>query len=288
MQKFRSAPCSNPGDSTRTKSLCRAARLVLRSGIAVATGIAAFSAVTGLYSAPASAGNPPVTLLISEEVDLQGRPLPTSPATAQLFRRLSEATGLQFRIQPYPWKRALEQAYEGEGLLFGASPTPERERKLLFSDPVYTERVSIITLCDKTFPFRQMRDLKGKTLGVVNGTSYGAEFDRLSHSLFRVENDTSRLPGRLMKLTQGRMDGLVIYTYSQDQQTIAKQINQQFLRAFPAEPAQPPRFCVLPNPVSSVSIHFAIRYESDHGLIQNINQGLKKMQQQGVLQQIYP
>jgi hypothetical protein len=72
------------------------------------------------------------------------------------------------------------------------------------------------------------------------------------------------------------MDGLVIYTYSQDQQTIAKQINQQFLRAFPAEPAQPPQFCVLPNPVSSVSIHFAIRYESDHGLIRDINQGLKK------------
>ena len=281
-------PCKTTQDSTHTTSWRRAARFVLRSGIIMLSGIAAFSAVTGIYSAPASAGNPPVTLLISEEVDLHGRPLPTSPATAQLFQRLSETTGLQFRIQPYPWKRALEQAYEGEGLLFGASPTPERERKLLFSDPVYTERVSIVTLCDKTFPFRQLRDLKGKTLGVVNGTSYGTEFDRLSHSLFTVENDTSRLPGRLMKLTQGRMDGLVIYTYSHDQQTIAKQINLQFQRAFPSGQSPVARFCVLPNPVSSVSIHFAIRYESDRGLIQNINQGLKKMQQQGVLQQIYP
>ena len=229
-----------------------------------------------------------VTLLISEEVDLQGRPLPASPATSTLLQNLSEASQIRFRIRPYPWKRALEKAYEGEGLLFGASPTPERESRLLFSDAVYSERVSVVTLCEKTFPFKQIRDFKGKTLGVVNGTSYGTEFDRLSHSLFSVENDTSRLPGRLAKLKEGRMDAILIYTRSNDAQTIAAQVNQQYRQAFPKTSPASAAFCVLPNPVSVVSIHFAIRYEADDGIISSINQGLRKLQQQGMLQRIYP
>jgi ABC-type amino acid transport substrate-binding protein len=108
----------------------------------------------------------------------------------------AEATGLQFRI-PYPWKRA-GTGVRRRRIAVRRFTDTGRERKLLFSDPVCSEQVSIITLCDKTFPFRQMRDLKGKTLGVVNGTSYTGADDRLG-SLFRVENDTSRLPGRLIK-----------------------------------------------------------------------------------------
>lgn len=192
---------------------------------------------------------------MSEELDAQGKVLPLAQHIQAIFSYLEKQTGLKLEVRRYPWKRALDMAFNGEGIIFGISKTAEREKNLIFSSPLFSDKVYLVTRCDQTFKYQQLSDLKGKVIGLVRGTSYGYEFDKQAGKLFQIEADTASNIGRLRKLYQGRMHAFLLYSI-QDYQTLTEQINRSYAYDFPAALSKPV-FCVLSNPVSQVSIHLA-------------------------------
>ncbi|MBC3916614.1 transporter substrate-binding domain-containing protein [Undibacterium sp. CY18W] len=226
-------------------------------------------------------------LLMSEELDDKGKVIPLSPEVTALLRYLEQHSGLTFDIRRYPWKRALENAEKGEGLIFGISKTRERLRSFKFSQPIFTDQSLLVTRCDSKFVFQSLDDLKGKTIGIVRGTSNGDKFDRLSNVLFKVEDDTSNNSGRLKKLYLGRMDAFLLYSSASNISQLEANINRQYAAEFAPGQTTEKLFCVLPKPVSSVDIHIAIRPDLDKGLMLKIDRAILRAHQEGELSRIY-
>lgn len=242
----------------------------------------------GVLSLPLATAATLVPLYMSEELDEKSNLVPLSIQTNALLSYLEQALHFQFEIRRVPWKRALENAQNGEGLIFGISKTEERLRKLTFSLPIYSEQSLLVTRCEAHFRFNSMQDLRGKTLGIVRGTSYGEEFDQQKNILFKVEDDTSNNPARFNKLSQGRMDGLMLYSFVPNLAKLETSLNQLYARPSYQHTASPSQqFCVQRKPISSVEIHFAIRPDRDQGLLQQIDQVLEHAKRNGDLARIY-
>jgi ABC-type amino acid transport substrate-binding protein len=234
----------------------------------------------------AQAGTLP--LLMSEELDERNHMIPIKPEIVRFVQYIGKASGLELEVRRYPWKRAVSNAAEGEGLIFGISKTAERLRHFKFSDPVFSDSAWLITPCDATFTYNRITDLKGKTIGIVRGTSYGEEFDTESQTLFKLEYDTNSNPARLKKLAAKRMDAIVVYSTSLDPPQIESLLAAEAMSSVPTPGTVSARdFCILPHPVSVLSIHFAIRPDMDHGRIARINKALAEGRKSGELERFF-
>ncbi|MCX7217651.1 MAG: transporter substrate-binding domain-containing protein [Burkholderiales bacterium] len=231
---------------------------------------------------------PNVPLYVSEELDDKSAVVPLSPQTKALFDYLEDALQFQFEIRRVPWKRAVESAQNGDGMIFGISKTPERLRQLAFSVPIYSEQTLLITRCESNFRFKSLQDLKGQTLGIVRGTSYGEEFDQQKNILFKVEDDTGNTPARFNKLRLGRMDGLLVYSQTHDLAKLELSLNELYSGSQEQRTGKATRqFCVQAKPISSVEIHFAIRPDRDQGLLRQIDKVLQSARTKGDLARIF-
>ena len=122
----------------------------------------------------------------------------------ELFPRLE----LQPELAIFPLKRALDMLREGQadGTMI-LIRTAEREKYLLFTEPVMTVRGLIWYLADRdtgAVRFDTLEDLKRDRIGVTRGYSYGAEFDELLKSMNVDVANTDY--SSYLKLTQGRID----------------------------------------------------------------------------------
>lgn len=127
-----------------------------------------------------------------------------------ILSRAEALTGDRYQLQLSPWRRAYELARRGEGGVVGISYTEERAALFDFSKPLYEDNIQIVTLNDRTFPFAHIEDLQGKTVGGVNGASYGTAVDQaIADGLFTVDRDVGQA-GRLRKLLAGRLDAAFI------------------------------------------------------------------------------
>lgn len=228
-------------------------------------------------------------LLMSEELDGKGAVIPLSNEVMDLLHYLEQHSKLTFEVRRYPWKRAVENAANGEGLIFGISKTRERQRLFKFSLPIFADQALLVTLCSAKFSYNAVNDLKGKTIGIVRGTSYGEEFDRLSNVLFKVEDDTSNNLGRFRKLFLRRMDAFLLYSSVDNTSRLENYVNQQYAAEI-AGKSPDKLFCILPKPVSSVDIHIAIRLAgglAEAGLLQKIDRAILQARQDGELARIY-
>jgi polar amino acid transport system substrate-binding protein len=225
-----------------------------------------------------------VRLYTIEEVDKKGRSIPLQKETANLLVVIEESLALKFDLRRVPWKRAMDNALQGDGILLGMSITKERAKNFAFSDPVNASRNWLITRCDSQFPFNTLSDLKGKTLGVVLGTSAGEEFDAQANILFKIENDTGAGISRLEKLFAKRMDALVWYGSISKIKEMEVVINRTFRENNRTLKSDDRLFCVLPKPISVVSNHFAIKINTDkNALMARINQAMAKARKEGRL-----
>jgi len=114
----------------------------------------------------------------------------------------------EYKVETYPFKRALIMAMEGKGVVVGVFKTDERSLKLEFSKPFYREESVLFVNKKNTFPFSVISDLKGKQVGVKLGWSYGEEFDRAKvRKLFTTTVGSPKQIYNLLDL--GRLDAVV-------------------------------------------------------------------------------
>ncbi|HXP97748.1 MAG TPA: transporter substrate-binding domain-containing protein, partial [Telmatospirillum sp.] len=85
--------------------------------------------------------------------------------------------GYEPDVQSMPWARALKNAQAGAGIVPSLSFSEERAKTLLFSGPMCTESVVLVTRADHDFPFNSVKDLSAHVLGNSIGSHYGPEYD---------------------------------------------------------------------------------------------------------------
>ncbi len=111
-----------------------------------------------------------------------------------------------FHYKLTPWARAYKSAVDGQGGIIGLSKTRERLKIFDYSDVIFYDDVIIVVLKDKEFQFEKMEDLKGRTVGIGRGGSFGDAYEKAkSEGVFKVEEDNGPVL-RLRKLLQSRID----------------------------------------------------------------------------------
>jgi len=207
-----------------------------------------------------------------------GKPAGLLPA---ILARASALTGDHYDLRLSPWKRAYELAARGEGGVVGVSFNQERARSFDFSRPLYDDDIQIVTLKGKTFPYAKLEDLRGKTIGGINGASYGDDVDKaIASGLFIVDRDVGQA-GRLRKLLAGRLDAAFIGNGLAGFDSIVS--SEDELRKNRAQ------FVILPIPLTRDPLHLAFpKSMHKREALDRFDAALEKLKQSGELKRLTP
>ncbi len=205
-----------------------------------------------------------------------GQPAGLLPA---ILARVSALTGDHYDLRLSPWRRAYELAIRGEGGVVGVSFNQERARIFDFSRPMYDDDIQIITLKTKTFPFAKLEDLKGKTIGGINGASYGDDVDKaIAGGLFVVDRDVGQA-GRLRKLLAGRLDAAFIGNGQAGFDGVVSSVED--LRNNRAQ------FVVLPTPLTRDPLYLAFpKSMNKRGALDRFDAALENLRKSGELKRL--
>jgi len=139
-----------------------------------------------------------------------------------LYHEKGQQTGLYMRIvdltfkaidQSYtvktvPFKRGLQQAAVGDGIIIGILKTEQRMQTLDFSEPFYQERVSVYFSQPQVPLIKTVDKLDGLNIGTLLGWSYGAKFDQAKANN-RFFTNESKLETNFHLLSKGRLDAVI-------------------------------------------------------------------------------
>lgn len=123
----------------------------------------------------------------------------------EAFKRMK----IDYRFTGVPWQRALSTLEESKAGVGGIYKTQERIKKYNFSVPLFTERLMLYVRKNREFPFKDVSDLKAKTVGVILGWSLGDAFDKARDSGFFTVEPSGSDEQNFEKLAKGRIDTLV-------------------------------------------------------------------------------
>jgi ABC-type amino acid transport substrate-binding protein len=256
----------------------------LPAGLGAATAQAAQPAPAAVQVQAQAQAQADKVLMVASVRDMTRHLYSNQPSVGNTVAYVQRELGYPFEVRRYPWNRLLQNLNNGEGLAFGLSKNQERLQTLHFSEPVYANYIWLVTRSDAVFPFAGVRDLRGKSLGVTRGTSYGDEFDRQKNLAFEIEEDSYALESRLNKLVNRRMDALLFQHRNPHPEQVEAMLNRRVAEEMP-EVKLPPgvSFKVLPKPLLIDPIHFAIRADLDDGIIARINGVISKGKKNGDL-----
>ena len=229
-----------------------------------------------------------VPVLVVEQTDERGQVMPLNPRTTQLFNYLEDAAKMKFDLRYYPWRRLLQNGESGEGLIFGIYKTPERSQIFAFSEPVYSDKIWLVSRCADRMIFNNLQDLKGKTIGIIQGSSAGDEFDKQVNILFKAEYNTSNVSSRFLKLYQKRMDAFLLYEPRTNFKEVQKELNQLHAKEIDEyKKKNADIFCVLPKPISAINVHFAVSLKADKTPLEKIDSAIIQAKKSGELDRLF-
>ena len=194
-----------------------------------------------------------IPLLIWQLTDQMNQPLPAKPVIQRIVDYLSQKSGIHFRLQGYPWNRALKLANEGVAPIWGLSVTPERAQHFVYSHAIYESNVWMLVKKSFATPIPNLAALAGKRVSIFRGVSYGAEFDAAKNHLFQVEEDSDNLRARVAKLLAGRCDVMLYANHHRNVEQVILELKESGF--------DPQQLKVLDNPLLSEPAYIAISKE---------------------------
>lgn len=237
--------------------------------------------------------DPRTTILLSGQ-NSPGKPaVEINPAFTAFFTYLEVHLNLRFSYTQYPWARALEATERGEGILFGVYKTKERERQFLFSEAIFADNIWLVMRCDKSFPFSQIPDLKGKIISMHAGSSVSSEFDQGINTLFKVEYSITDVDGMFQKLAQKRMDAFIFYETSVGELNAElERYNATFASSTVSttqgdKNQKTPLYCKANKPLAKVYNYFAISKKMDKSILDKINSVILSARKNGDMDKIF-
>lgn len=239
-----------------------------------------FFAITffsALLSAPLQAHGPSVSITLAngEWPPFLGEQLPNYGLGSQVVSRAFALRGVQVNYVFLPWKRALEESRRGRyaGTLLW-SLNADRKNSFLVSDPVYRSKTVLMQHSNQPLSWQTLADLKGKTLGVTNGYSYGEQWEALAKAgTFRTDVGNTDLQN-LAKLLSQRIDGFP-----------CEAIVCQYLIAQHFPPITRQILTMSINHVHEENMHLLLNKSLPNGnwLMTQFNLGLSQLQRTGEL-----
>jgi len=155
-------------------------------------------------------------------------------------------------------------------MAFGVSRTPAREQVFEFSDPIFDNHVWMVVRRDQSLEYRTLADLKGRTLCVSRGISYGASFEAARGHLFKVELANGDLSARVRMLMAERCD-VMLSSHRSPQPGLFERL----LREASGHSAA---LSVLPTPLQVDPVHFVVA--RDHSWVRLLPRLNAAMRQQ--------
>lgn len=169
----------------------------------------------------------------------------------RLLRLLGQAAGIEWKVEPVPFARALALAERGQALAFGVSRTAQREALFEFSEPLFHNHVWMVARREQGLDYRTLDDLRNRTLCLTRGFSYGTAFDAArAAGLFRVEQSDADLAGRARMLLADRCD-LVLGSHRSPNPWL-------FERRLRESSGLAAALAVLPTPMLVEPVHLAV------------------------------
>lgn len=182
--------------------------------------------------------------------------------------------GYQPRINIETWSRVLEGVEIGVYDVVAAIwKTPERENKLLFSNPYLVNQIKFIKMKNTEAKYQSFDDLTGYLIGVVKDYAYDEAFLK-SQILIKIPQN--HIVQNLLKLTKGEIDLTL-----GDERALRYEINQ-YMRGYA------PQLEFLNKPLSQRSLHIAVSKQNPNAkkIVADFNQAIAKMTKDGSLDAI--
>ena len=125
----------------------------------------------------------------------------------ELMLELFQRIGQPLRMELYPWKRCIYMVRNRKAdALMLTVKTVEREQFAYFPTPFFVNKIQFFHKRDSPFSWNDFSDLKGLTIGIVDGAKYSQEFqDAIVRHGLNVEL-VSSIEINLKKLQAGRID----------------------------------------------------------------------------------
>ena len=185
--------------------------------------------------------------------------------------------GMKVDFQPIDWSMKETELRNGtiDLLWNGYSMTPERAKKVAFSRPYLENQQVLVT--KKGYGVNSFSDMRGKTLGVQNGSTGQVQLDaqpKLLKDLIKGKSPVlyDTFPNAFIDLNANRIQGLLM-----DKVYAEYYIRHQKNRA---------DFKVIVNPAFTVDQFAVGMRKGDKTLQKKVNQGLAKLQKNGELARI--
>lgn len=225
-----------------------------------------------------------IPLLLAESRDENGEIAPIRPENQKIIDYFERDMDVQFEIRRYPLSRVIENVAKGEGLAFGLSKSSERLKMMRYSEAVFSDFVWVVARDDAQMQFTEIKDLKGKSVGIVRGIRFGDEIDSMRNLLFKVEEDQPQLSSRLKKLLSGRMDVMLVNSRMASSKELETELNLYLNEKNLRTEAQTNYSVkVFAKPFLVDNIHFTAGYMAKPDTLKLINAAITKGRKSGDL-----
>lgn len=129
-----------------------------------------------------------------------------------LAKATAEKLGREVEFKPIDWASKEAELASGriDAIWNGLSITPEREKQLTFSEPYMNDRQIIVVTMNS--PIQTKNDLKGKVIGIQDGSTSLVAFEKdqeIASSVKDVKKYADNVAA-LMDAKEGRVDAVVV------------------------------------------------------------------------------
>lgn len=184
-----------------------------------------------------------------------GKPSDQTPRMLDWFAR---QLSLSWDYLPTPWLRAQKLAASGAGIMYGLARTPQREKELRFSQPIWTNHTWAVIRQESRDRITRLSDLEGQAICWARGSSYEEQLRQLglSQMLIREAADDD---GALRMLAAGRCRAALL--------TLETAQAQQAERHPVLADYQTLGLTLMPSPLAATALHFATGHQSPWGWV---------------------
>jgi polar amino acid transport system substrate-binding protein len=126
-----------------------------------------------------------------------------------IVKEAMSRAGYEAEYSLVPFSRGVESAKRGGGIMPSLAYSEERAKVLFYTkNPMYKDRVNLITMAKSDFPYSGAKDLVGRIIGMQRGSVYGGDFATIRSSVNLSLDDG--IAQRLRKLMVGRIEGAIV------------------------------------------------------------------------------
>jgi len=190
-----------------------------------------------------------------------------------LIRAIFLHAGIDVEIVAVPWKRAIENLDANKGGVAGIYKNLERQKKYFFSEPLHVERLMLYHHREIALKPDDIEDLRGQTVGVIRGWSYGDQIDDARKRGVFTASEASGDEQNFQMLALGRIDSVIAIGEAGDVWVKRLGLGDQVLRSL--NPIREnPTFIVFNRSSPTIS------------MMATINRSIEELRENGTLQRI--